>query len=185
MSVTEKERLRAAKAAAANRTAKRVGKNTLVKTKSTPLAKSVPSKKARQSIPQPSKSVAVELRLNLGGVGNERELDDLTRLLSQEIRSLDVKSVEMIGDGVPPSGSKGVSFALLGGLLVKLASSTALKNVIAVVQAWTSRNSSRSVKIVIGGNSIEVANITANQQQRLIKTFELQIAGAAASKGNV
>jgi hypothetical protein len=121
-------------------------------------------------------SLAVGLQLGLGGKGDNRELDELTRLLQVELRTLDVEAVEMVGDGTIPEGAKGFGLAAVGGLVIKLLSGEAFKNVIEAAKTWAGRNAGRSVKIVIGKDSIEAANITLEQQQRLIETFERHVA---------
>lgn len=184
---SRKKSSRAIKATAPERGVKSAGKKNATKKKPAPARKAWLAKEPttdRQKRLRGAAAVAIGLQFDLDGGGRERELDDVTRMLNQEIRSLDVESVEMIGDGSIPLGSKGVSVALIGGLIVKLLSSDALKNVIAAVRAWASRDSGRSAKLVIGGNSIEIANITAQQQQHLIETFEAQVLAAGSGKRN-
>ena len=123
--------------------------------------------------------VSIGLQLSLGGDGDDRELDELTRLLQEELRGLDVSSVETVGEVAAPAEAKGFGLAAAGGLVVKLISGEAFKNIIEAAKAWTSRNAGRSVKVVLGDNSIEVSNISATQLQRLIETFERQVSGAA------
>ena len=134
----------------------------------------------RKPIGATAESLVVGLQLGLNGQGDDRELDELTRLLQAELRTLDVAAVEMVGYGSMPPGAKGIGLAAVGGLMIKVLSGAAFKNVIEAAKAWAGRNAGRSVKVVIGGNSIEVANITPEQQQKLIETFERQVALRAA-----
>jgi len=129
--------------------------------------------------------VSVGLQLSLGPrAGDPRELDELTRLLQAELQSLDVASVDLSTGDRAPRSSKGLALVAVGGLVVKMMSGEAFKNVIEAVKGWTSRNKGRSVKIVLGGDSFEGSDISSDQVERLIQLFERQSKPTSAARAN-
>jgi hypothetical protein len=124
--------------------------------------------------------VAIGLQLSLGEGSGAGELDEATRLLLDELRGLDVASVVAVGKGKSPAASKGFGLAEVGGLVVELVGGKAFGNVITALKAWMGRDAGRNVKLVIGGNSIEVSNISKEQQARLIEMYVQQVGATSA-----
>jgi hypothetical protein len=129
-----------------------------------------------------SSASSVGLQLSLGAGTDQAELDELTRLLRDELLELDVEEVDLVGDGAQPKAAKGFGLLAVGGLIVKFVGSTAFANVVAAVTGWLGRNKGRTAKIVIDGQSIELSGLSAAQQQELIDTFARRVGGGKTSQ---
>jgi hypothetical protein len=114
------------------------------------------------------------LRLQLSEEGADAErLDALTRLLRGELQQLDVGDVTALRSGEPPPGARGVDPVALGGLLVALSDSAALRAVISAVRAWLARGgrTHRTVKLEADGDALELSDVAAADQDRRIGSF--------------
>ena len=114
----------------------------------------------------------ISLSLAEEGADDER-LDALTGYLRKDLLLLDVDDVQRAA-GEAPSGSRAVDVAALGALVVTLGSTaTGLKDVIATVRGWLSRGGSvrRTVKIEIDGDVLELSEVSAAEQDRLVNLF--------------
>src|SRR5829696_339227 len=113
----------------------------------------------------------VELRLEVGVEpdADAAELDEATSQLRQELLGLDVDSVERLPGEAAPPGARAAEVALLGGLVVGIGRE-ALTAVMRTMQAWVARRASRSVKVTLGGDSIELNSVSSAEQQRLIES---------------
>jgi hypothetical protein len=114
----------------------------------------------------------VKLRIDLGVEpdADAAELDDATRTLRRELLELDVETVERPSGGPAPAGTRAVDAALLGTLLVTAADEL-VGAVIQRVLGWLGRRASRSVKLEIDGDSIELTNPSAEEERKLVATF--------------
>jgi Effector Associated Constant Component 1 len=115
-----------------------------------------------------------ELKLRID-VSVERDADaaelyEATLQLRSELLELDVEDVERAVDGSPPPGARAVEAALMGTLVVTVAHDV-ISAVLQTVAGWLHRRPDRSVKLAIGGDSIEVTDPSAEDQQRLIEAF--------------
>jgi hypothetical protein len=119
--------------------------------------------------------VADELRVQLDETGaDDQRLDILTGYLRRELLALDVQDVTALSDGTPPPGSRAVDMAVIGGLLVTLGKSAGgLRAVVAAVRNWLARGSTatRSVRLEIGGDVLELSAATTADQDRLVALF--------------
>jgi len=118
-------------------------------------------------------SEAVTLRLEVGVEpdADAAELDEATLKLRRELLQLDVADVECPADGhPPPPGTRAVEAALLGTLVVTAANDL-VGAVVRAVASWIGRRQNRSVKLEIDGDSIEVTDPSAEDQQRMIEAF--------------
>jgi hypothetical protein len=95
-----------------------------------------------------------------------RELDDLTRNLSNELRQVEVHSVERISKDEAQPGSKGDPFTI-GWLAVTLTPIVA-KKVLDVLADWTKRKNNRTVKVTLGQNTIELSGASAKERAQLL-----------------
>jgi hypothetical protein len=114
----------------------------------------------------------IELRLEVGVEpdADAVELDDAAAQLRRELLELDVDTVKRLPGEAPPPGTRAAEATLLGGLIVGLGRD-AIGAVVGTIQAWVARRSSRSVKVTLGGDSIELTNVSGADQQRLIESF--------------
>jgi hypothetical protein len=97
------------------------------------------------------------------------ELAQLVGRLRAELLDLDVNDVQQPVHGKAPEESKGAGWLAAGELMVRLVTSPeVLASIIAGVQSWLRRNSTRSVKLTIGGDALEVSGVSSAEQDRLI-----------------
>jgi hypothetical protein len=113
---------------------------------------------------------ALRLDLDLGPGAGAQELEDAAGDLLRELRELDVESVERVPAGAPPPGSRAIEVAALGSVVVTLGKA-AVGQLAGVLQAWLARRSGRTVKLTLGGDSIEISGGSAGYQRQLIETF--------------
>jgi hypothetical protein len=98
------------------------------------------------------------------------ELDEATVQLRQDLLQLDVEDVERPPGEPPPPGARAVDATILGTLIVS-AGPAVIGTVVQTLAGWLSRRPSRSLKIEIAGDSIELTDVSAEEQQRLIEAF--------------
>ena len=119
--------------------------------------------------------MATEMRIELFEPDADLEaIDELTRSLREELLELDVDSVSPPTAGPPPPGSKGLELAAIGALLVQVRSSVQMvSTVVTAVRSWLQRGSSpnRTLKVTVGGRTLELSAATAEQQQRIVDEF--------------
>lgn len=94
--------------------------------------------------------------------GHEEELAGLARRLRQELLTLKVASVEPPADRVP-EGGKGIGTAI--GWLVVHVGQEPLRNLIAAVADWASRNE-RQVEVILDGDVLRLGRATRHQQEQ-------------------
>ncbi|GLZ28259.1 hypothetical protein Lesp02_04490 [Lentzea sp. NBRC 105346] len=116
----------------------------------------------------------MDVRVLLAERGADAErLDLVTGYLRQEISQLDV-SVTALPSGPPPEGSRALDAATVGGLLVTAAqSTTALQSIITTIRGWLGRGTQvqRMVRVEIDGDVLEIADASAEDQDKLIDLF--------------
>jgi hypothetical protein len=116
-----------------------------------------------------------EVRLQLSEDGADAErLDALTGYLREELLQLEVEDVERAQAGDVPPGARAMDAVALGGLVVSLGRTAAgLKEVVSAVRRWLSRGDGvrRTVKIEIDGDTLELSEVSAAEQDRLVDLF--------------
>ena len=116
-----------------------------------------------------------EVRLELSEDGADAErLGELTGFLRQELLQLDVEDVTPLRTGEAPPGTRGLELAAVGGLLISLGSAAdGVRAVVLAVRRWLGRggDTRRTVRLEIGGDSLELSEATSADQQRLIDLF--------------
>lgn len=115
------------------------------------------------------------VRLTLAEEGADAErLDQVSGFLRRELLDLDVDAVTPLPAGEAPPGTRGFDVATVGGLLVTIGQSTqALQMIVTTVRAWLGRGGAvrRSVRVEIGGDVLELADASAEEQDRLVDLF--------------
>ncbi len=106
----------------------------------------------------------------------DQELEVIGDLLRDELLGLEVGPIRRMSEGAAPPGTRGVDIAALGGLLVSLpATPPILEAVIGVVRDWLKRprqdRGVRSVHIEIDGDVLELSQVSADEQGRLIEDW--------------
>jgi hypothetical protein len=103
-------------------------------------------------------------------------LDQLAGRLRHDLLELDVDSVVAARAPDAPAGSKGLDMADIGSLLVSMKMSIDLaEKVVSVIRGWIKRSpQSRSVKITVGDKTVELSDVTVDQQQQILeRLFEV------------
>jgi hypothetical protein len=109
---------------------------------------------------------------------DSEELAELARRLRMELLDLDVEAVEPMTAGEAPEGAKGVELLALGGLVVRFVlRQEVLTSIVNGVRSWLQRQSARSVKVTLDGDSLEITGASSAEQDRLV---ELWVARHAA-----
>ena len=114
--------------------------------------------------------IALRLEVGLERDADAAEIEDATSQLRSELLELDVDDVTASSGGPAPAGTRGPAAAEIGTLLVA-AGRVAIGPVVAAIASWVARRSSRSVKLTIDGDSIEVSNVSPEDQRELIESF--------------
>jgi hypothetical protein len=129
--------------------------------------------------------MGTEVALDIVEDGSDSErLDQLALVLRQEILELDVESVSARTDGEAPPGTRGIDVAAAGALMVSLAPTvSAIGALMTTVLNWLQRgNSSRSVKIKIGDDELELTGASSEVQRYLVDEWVRRHAGAPGDK---
>jgi hypothetical protein len=111
--------------------------------------------------------VALGIQVAVGSAADDAEIAEATLQLRRELLDLDVDAVELQRAGEPPPGTRAVDLAALGALIVTIAQSALLPDVLAAVRAWVSRSQSRSIKLELGGDVLELTGVSSAEQRRL------------------
>jgi hypothetical protein len=114
---------------------------------------------------------AVHLALDEHGADAER-LDQLTRLLAEELRQLDVQDVSRT-TGPAPAGTRALDAVTLNTLAVTLLGSGGLTALVTAARAWLGRGqqSPRSVRLEVDGDVLELSGASDAEQDRLVSLF--------------
>jgi hypothetical protein len=110
----------------------------------------------------------VDLRLEPDA--DAAELDSAVLSLREELLDLDVGAVKRPAFGPPPEGAKAVDATIVGALVVE-AGKDVISAVVRTIQGWVGRGRSRSVRLQLGEDTIEISDPSADDQRRLIEAF--------------
>lgn len=128
-------------------------------------------------------TIQIELTLNTAAGMAKEEKAELTQKLREELLSLDVETVDLVGVGKMPPGAKGIDPVLWGQLLLSLAASGGvLTNLINILPDWLNRHHQRSVTLKIGDDTLEVNGISSDEQQELIDAWLNRHGGITIAK---
>jgi hypothetical protein len=107
------------------------------------------------------------IQLAIGGDAVAEEVAEATLQLRRELLDLDVDAVEPQAGGEPPPGTRGVELAALGALAVTISQSELLAPVMAAVRWWLAGSPQRSIRLELGGDTLELTGVSSKEQQRL------------------
>lgn len=112
---------------------------------------------------------------------DDEELAEAARRLRAELLELDVTGAQPAPApaGAGPEGAKSGGVMAVAGLLVQFAGHDVLTAVISAIQGWLGRQRSRSVRLTIDSDSIEITGATSAEQARLIELWAARHAGAS------
>lgn len=92
--------------------------------------------------------------------------------LREELLQLDIESADAPSIGQAPPGTRAAEIVALGSLIVSLIQSPGLlSSVVGTVQSWVARQGSRSVKLELDGDVLEVTGISSREQSELIQNW--------------
>lgn len=111
--------------------------------------------------------VTFGIQVAVGPDADAAEVAEAALQVRRELLDLDVDAVEPQWAGEPPPGTRAVDLTALGGLVVTIAQSALLPDVLAAVRAWLSRSQSRSIKLELGGDVLELTGVSSAEQRRL------------------
>jgi hypothetical protein len=116
-----------------------------------------------------------ELHLQISEEGADAEwLAVLTGYLRAELLQLDVEGVATPQTGEAPPGARVVGVAAVGTLLVALSQSAqSLAPVVSAIRNWLRRGEGthRIVRLELDGDTLELSQASAADQERLIELF--------------
>ena len=117
-----------------------------------------------------------ELRVQLSEAGADAErLDTLTGYLRQELlQVVGVKDVTALRAGPAPPGTRAIDALAIGGLLVTLSrTAQGVRTVVNAIRAWLAHGggSKRTVRLELDGDVLELSEVSATEQTRLIELF--------------
>ena len=114
--------------------------------------------------------VGLRLEIGIEPDAEVAEVEEATSRLRSELLELDVDAVEVPAGEPPPPGSRGIDAGTVGTLLVA-AGRGAIGPIVQALQSWVARRATRSVKLTIENDSLELTNVSPEDQRRLIESF--------------
>lgn len=105
-----------------------------------------------------------------GPDSDAEEVDALTAQLRRRLLELDVDEAEPLRAGEVPEGAKVVEPMTLGALAVTLGPPV-LKAAVGLIEAWSRQRPVRNVQVTIGGDTIDLAGASADEQRKLVDLF--------------
>jgi hypothetical protein len=112
-------------------------------------------------------SAKLGIRVTVGPGADAADIAEATLQLRRELLDLDVDAVELPRAGEPPPGARAADLAALGALVVTVAQSQLLASVVAAVRSWLASSPRRSIKLELGGDVLELAGMSSEEQRRL------------------
>jgi hypothetical protein len=117
------------------------------------------------------------VRVTAAPDGDAEEVAAEATLLREELLALDVEDVRPLAEVESPHGAKGLS-VVVGALLVRLASGSALRGVVGVVRRWAAVNK-RDVEVTLDGDTLRLTSVTPEQQEKIIDAWLARHAGGS------
>jgi hypothetical protein len=116
-----------------------------------------------------------ELRIQVTEEGADAErLDVLTGYLRRDLVQLDLEDVAALRAGPPPPGARSFDAVAIGGLIVAVGGSVdGLRQTVSAIRSWLGRGDGvrRSVRLELDGDALELSEVSAEDQDRLIELF--------------
>jgi hypothetical protein len=122
--------------------------------------------------------VVLQVEVALDDDAELSELDEETVGLRDELLELNVDAVDRPRDGLVPEGARGAEVVLAGTLLVAVGKEV-IGSVVRSIESWVAQRRSRSVKVSLGGDSIELSKVSEAEQRQLLDAFLTRHAGAS------
>jgi hypothetical protein len=114
----------------------------------------------------------LDVRIEVEPDADREELVALAVRLREWLLPVGVESVGFVAAGPAPSGTRSAGMFVAGVLTVLVGrSSELLAKLIGVVQSWLSSSGTRSVRLELDGDVLEVRGITRGDQRELIQAW--------------
>jgi hypothetical protein len=120
------------------------------------------------------------IRLASAQEADAEAVAEATRQLRRELLELDVDSVESLRSEDPPPGSRAVDVSALGALVVTIAQTPMLGEIVETVRSWLSRSRQGTIKMELNGDVLELTGISSDEQRRLTDEWLRRHQGATA-----
>jgi hypothetical protein len=117
-----------------------------------------------------SDGLTLRLEVGLDPDADASELDERTRQLREELLGLDVYEVSRPRGEAPPAGTRAAEAVLLGTLVVT-GGREVVSAIVRTLIGWVSRGRSRSVKLQLDGDVLELSQASADEQRRAAEAF--------------
>lgn len=117
--------------------------------------------------------LTLEVELPIGdGDADGGELTARVAALSAELLELDVDDVAPATGGEAPEGVKGLELVAVGALVVKLGrSAKVLRQVVDAIRDWAGRNDTRTVKVALDGDVLEITGASAGDVKSVVDAW--------------
>lgn len=127
--------------------------------------------------------VELKLLVQMDPEVDDEALAETVEQFREELLALNVEHVDAPVGGDAPVGARGAELVALGILIVSLMQSPGvLTSLVSTVQSWVSRNNSRSVKLELDGDTLEVTGVSSEEQRKLIQLWIDRRSGEAKGK---
>jgi hypothetical protein len=112
------------------------------------------------------------VQVDAGPDADDDETNELTLRLRRQLLELDLESVELATADAPPPGTRAVGVLSIGTLVVVLAQAPELlRAVLDLVQSWLGGSRTRTVKLALDGDVLEVSGLSSKDQRELIASW--------------
>lgn len=113
----------------------------------------------------------VLLSLKAGPNSDTLELEELTYKLRDELKDLDLGTVDLIHDAKAPPGSKAFDLASIGSIAMTIVSSGALTQLVNGIQTWLTRHERCSVTLGSGKDKVTIKGYPSKGQQAVVNKW--------------
>jgi hypothetical protein len=120
-----------------------------------------------------TQEITIYITVGSSAVTDKQEIAELAEDLLYELRELDDISLLDPLAGNLPENPKGSPLDVWT-LVAKIAEASGIPSLVSVIGSWLTRDRTRTLKFQIEDKSIEATGLSKDEQQELIKWFQLQ-----------
>jgi hypothetical protein len=115
-------------------------------------------------------SLELRVQVTLDPDADPGEVEEHTLQLRDELVGLDIEDIRRPQGECLPEGTRAADVALLGTLVITTGKE-AVAAVARTIMSWLGRSRSRSVKLQLGEDRIELTAVSHDDQRRLLEAF--------------